>query len=411
MSIGQTVRKARQAIISVAQVTALALAFHAAPVLAQAAPAAAPVAQAAAAAPSPAANDNKASVPVTAPVTATAPAIAPVAAPVPAVPAALAIDLNDPHFKVASGAYVPLKPIEGVGMPVPGAIDLQTQYSPNGRKAYAMHTWLIWVMFGIAGFVLALLVYVVIKFNKKANPVPSKTAHNTLLEVAWTGVPILILVAITVPSISLLRAQFKPAAPNALTVKATGNQWLWTYQYPDNGGIEVISNMLKEAGQGQPGERTRTDADGPQKLAVDNRMVLPAGEDIRLQTTGADVIHAFAVPSLWFKLDAIPGRLNEKVLHIDKPGVYFGQCSELCGVKHAYMPIVVEALPRDQFNAWVIAQGGKIDGAPDAPAAPAPAPTTAAGTAKAPNAAAPALPAAGPIAAASAAPAAATPAA
>ena len=369
----------------------LALALQAVPALAQAAPAT--VAPSAAAAASPAANDNKAAAPVTAaPVTAapvTAAPAAPVAAAAPAVPA---VDPNDPHFKVAPGAYVPLKPIEGVGMPIAGAIDVQQQFSPNGRKAAAMHIWLIWVMFAIAGFVLALLVYVVLKFNKKANPVPSKTAHNTLLEVAWTGVPILILVGITVPSISLLRAQFKPAPTNALTVKATGNQWLWTYQYPDNGGVEVVSNMLKEAGQGQPGERTRTEADGPQKLAVDNRLVLPVGEDIRLQTTGADVIHAFAVPSLWFKLDAVPGRLNEKVLHIDKPGVYFGQCSELCGVKHAYMPIVVEALPRDQFNAWVIAQGGKIDGAPDAPAAPAPvpAPTTTAAIAAAPTAAAPA---------------------
>ena len=360
MTLRKTVRHWAQAIKAAAQVLALVLVWQAAPALAQAAPAAAPSVAAAA---SPAANDNE------------APAAA-VAAPAAPAPAAPVIDPSDPHFKIAPGAYVPLKPIEGIGMPIPGAIDVQQQFSPNGRKAFAMHTWLIWVMFAIAGFVLALLIYVVVRFNKKANPVPSKIAHNTLLEVAWTGVPILILVAITVPSISLLRAQFKPAPEHALTVKATGNQWLWTYQYPDNGGVEVISNMLMEPGKGQPGQRTRTDADGPKQLAVDNRMVLPVGEDIRLQTTGADVIHAFAVPSLWFKLDAVPGRLNEKVLHIDKPGVYFGQCSELCGVRHGYMPIVVEALPRDQFNAWVIAQGGKIDGAPDAPAAPATAPTT-----------------------------------
>ena len=208
-----------------------------------------------------------------------------------------------------------------------------------------------------------LLLIVIFRFNKRANPVPSKTAHNTLLEVVWTGVPILILVAISVPSVSLLRAQFKPAPKNALTIKAVGNQWYWTYEYPDNGKIEVISNMLKEAGEGQPGERTRTVADGPQHLAVDNRMVVPINEDIRLQTTGADVIHAFAVPSLWFKLDAVPGRLNEKVLRVEKAGVYFGQCSELCGVKHGYMPIVVEALPRDKYNAWVLTQsGGVIDG-------------------------------------------------
>jgi cytochrome c oxidase subunit 2 len=358
MTIGHTVRAAGDAIKAIA----LSLALLAAPGAALAATAAAPV---------------KATVEVN---TAAAPAtVAP-----PAAPAAPAIDPNDPHFKVAPGAYTPLPAVEGVGMPVPGGINLQDQYSPNGHKAYAMHTWLIWVMVAISAFVLLLILYVIVRFNKRANPVPSKNAHNTLLEVAWTGVPILILVAIAVPSVSLLRAQFKPAPKNALTIKAVGNQWYWTYEYPDNGKVEVISNMLKEGGEGQPGERTRTVADGPEHLAVDNRMVVPINEDIRLQTTGADVIHAFAVPSLWFKLDAVPGRLNEKVLRVEKAGVYFGQCSELCGVKHGYMPIVVEALPRDQFNAWVIAQGGKIDGAPDA--APVAAPTIAAPAAAKPAA-------------------------
>ena len=373
MTIGHTVRAAGHAIKAVA----LSLALLAAPGAVLAAPAAAPAVAAPAA--SAAVNDNaKAAVTTAAPAT---------AAPV-AIPATPPIDPNDPHFKVAPGGYTPLPAVEGVGMPIPGAINLQAQYSPNGHKAYAMHTWLIWVMFGITAFVLALLIIVAVRFNAKANPVPSKTAHNTLLEVVWTGVPILILVAISVPSVNLLRAQFKPAPKNALTVKATGNQWYWTYQYPDNGKVEVISNMLKEGGEGQPGERTRTVADGPEQLAVDNRMVVPINEDIRLQTTGADVIHAFAVPSLWFKLDAVPGRLNEKVLRVEKAGVYFGQCSELCGVKHGYMPIVVEALPRDKFNAWVIAQGGTIDGAP-APAAPPAAPVAAPATA-APAAAKPA---------------------
>ncbi len=353
MTIGQTVREAGHAIKAIG----LALALFAAPGAALAAPAAAPATAAKPAADAPAANDNAAKPAVVA------------AAPVAAAPP---IDPNDPHFKVAPGGYTPLKPVEGVGMPIPGAIDLQAQYSPNGRMAYKMHYWLIYVMFAIAAFVLALLLIVVVRFNKRANPVASKTAHNTLLEVVWTGVPILILVAICVPSINLLRTQFKPAPAKALTVKATGNQWYWTYTYPDNGGFEVISNMLKEPGDTQAGEKARTDADGPEHLAVDNRMVIPVGEDVRLQTTGADVIHAFAVPSLWFKLDAVPGRLNEKVLRVDTPGVYYGQCSELCGVKHGYMPIVVEALPRDKFNAWVMTQGGKIEGAPTAPPAAAP---------------------------------------
>ncbi|MFM5895166.1 MAG: cytochrome c oxidase subunit II [Novosphingobium sp.] len=372
MTLGHTVREAGNMV----KALALGLALLAAPGAALAAPAAATAAPAAAA---------------SAPATDAAKAVAaPVVAASPAAPAAPAINPNDPHFKVAPGGYTPLPAVQGVGMPIPGAMNVQEQFSPVGHRAKAMHDWLIWVMVGITAFVLALLLYVIIFFNKRANPVPSKTAHNTLLEVVWTGVPILILVAIAVPSVGLLRAQFKPAPKDALTIKAVGNQWYWTYEYPDNGKIEVISNMLKEAGETQPGEKARTDADGPEHLAVDNRMVVPVGEDIRLQTTGADVIHAFAVPSLWFKLDAIPGRLNEKVLRIEKPGVYFGQCSELCGVKHGYMPIVVEALPRDKFNAWVIAQGGTIDGAPAAPAAPAaspaPAPTTAAPAAAKPAA-------------------------
>ena len=373
MTIGHTVREAGHMV----KALALGFALLAAPGAALAAPAAAPATTAPAAS-APASDTAKTAA---APVAAASPA-APVAA-----PAAPAIDPNDPHFKLAPGGYTPLPAVQGVGMPIPGAINVQDQYSPVGHRAKAMHDWLIWVMVGITAFVLALLLIVIVRFNKRANPVPSKTAHNTVLEVVWTGVPILILVAIAVPSVGLLRAQFKPAPKDALTIKAVGNQWYWTYEYPDNGKIEVISNMLKEPGETQPGEKARTDADGPEHLAVDNRMVVPVGEDIRLQTTGADVIHAFAVPSLWFKLDAVPGRLNEKVLRVDKPGVYFGQCSELCGVKHGYMPIVVEALPRDKFNAWVIAQGGTIDGAPAAPAAaPAPAPTTAAPAAAKPAA-------------------------
>ena len=335
----------------------LSLALLAGSHAAQAAPAAAPAAAASAGADAAAA-------------TKAAPAVG-IAAPAAAVPAAPAIDPNDPHFKVAPGGYTPMAPVEGVGMPVAGGLDVQQQFSPTGQQARTMHTWLVWVMAAIAGFVLLLLLFVIVRFNKRANPVPSKTAHNTLLEVVWTGIPILILVAIVVPSISLLKAQFKDPGKQALTIKATGNQWYWTYTYPDNGGFEVISNMLKEKGDVQPGERFRTDADGPQQLAADNRMVVPIGEDIRLQSIGADVIHSFAMPSLWIKIDAVPGRLNERFFRIEKPGVYFGQCRELCGARHGYMPIVIEALPRDKYNAWVITQDGKIDGAPDAPAAPA----------------------------------------
>lgn len=270
-----------------------------------------------------------------------------------------------------------MKPTPGKGMPVDGGITFQTQYSPNGDYALWMHDmFLLPIVIAVSVFVLALLAYVVVRYNKRANPVPTRTSHNTMLEVVWTGLPILILLVVFVPSMKLLAKQYKAPPSNALTIKATGNQWYWSYSYPDNGAFEVISNMLPDEEAKKRGE--------PPQLAADNRMVVPAGEPIRLQTFGADVIHSFAVPSLWFKLDAVPGRINEKVLFIKEPGVYYGQCSELCGARHGYMPIVVEALDRPHYNAWVMTHAGaKIDGAPEAPAAAEPAvvPAAAAGDA------------------------------
>ena len=241
-----------------------------------------------------------------------------------AVDPAVAADASSEDVAAGAAAYTPMKPTEGKGMPVAKGIDVQEQFSPIGQQANALHIGLVWVMALISIFVLALFVYVILRFNKRANPVPSKTSHNTLIEVIWTVVPALILLAIAVPSIGLLSAQYKSPPEDAITAEARGE---------------------------------------PHQLAVDNRMVVPAGVPIRFQTTAADVIHSFAVPSLWFKLDAVPGRLNEKMLFIDEPGVYYGQCSELCGARHGYMPIAIEALPMDQYNAWVLAQGGTIDGA------------------------------------------------
>jgi len=268
----------------------------------------------------------------------------------------------------ASPAYTPMKPTPGIGMPVDGGIGLQKQFSPYGEYGHWIHdVVLVPLIAAITLLVLVLLVWVMVRFNRRANPVASRTSHNTLLEVAWTLVPVLILVCIAVPSIDLIAKQYKPAPKSALTVKITGNQWFWTYGYPDNGDFEVNSYMLNLPGQPVINAGIREVGskpwDGPSHMEVDNRMVIPAGEPIRLQITAADVIHSFAVPSLWFKLDAVPGRINEKVLFVEKPGVYYGQCSELCGVKHGYMPIAVEALPRAQYNAWVLAHaGGVIDG-------------------------------------------------
>ncbi len=263
----------------------------------------------------------------------------------------------------AAGSYTPMGQDMFKGLPTADGWNVQPQYSDVGRTANRLHVGLIWMMIAISAFVLGLLAYVVIRFNKRAHPVPSKTTHNTTIEVIWTVVPVLILLVIAVPSISLLAKQYETAPEEAITIKAIGYQWYWGYEYPDNGGFEVVSNMLEERGTVEPGKRFRTDDDGPGLLAVDNRMVVPAGVPLRIQTTGADVIHSFAVPSLWFKLDAIPGRINEKMLIIDEPGVYFGQCSELCGIKHAYMPIAIEALPRAQWEEWVRTQpGGTVGG-------------------------------------------------
>jgi len=267
-----------------------------------------------------------------------------------------AADVADPDTVAAgSSAYTPMKPTPGKGMPVDAGINIQPQYSQTGEFAYALHSGLIWVMVLICAFVLALMLYVVIRFRRKANPVPSKTSHNTLVEVVWTVVPALILLGIAIPSITLIAKQYETPPKDAITIKAIGYQWYWGYAYPDNGDFEIVSNML---------DAEEADARGePHQLAVDNRMVVPVGVPIRLQVTGADVIHSFAVPSLWFKMDAVPGRLNEKIFQVDEPGVYYGQCSELCGARHGYMPIAVEALPMDQYNAWVLAQGGTIAGA------------------------------------------------
>ena len=248
-----------------------------------------------------------------------------------------------------------------IGQPTDGLYGLQPQVTKNGVFAHWMHnSILVPTITIISLFVLALLFWVSFRYRRAANPVPSKTSHNTFIEILWTLLPVVILVLIAVPSIGLLQAQFKPAPSGAVTLKAIGNQWYWTYQYPDNGGFEVTANMLKEKGDVAAGERARTDADGPKLLATDNRIVLPVGVPIRLITTANDVIHSWAVPAFWIKLDAIPGRLNETSFTIDKPGLYFGQCSELCGARHGYMPIAVEAVPPAEYAAWVKAKGGTM---------------------------------------------------
>ncbi|QZH75337.1 MAG: cytochrome c oxidase subunit II [Erythrobacter sp.] len=267
------------------------------------------------------------------------------------------------------------------GQPTPyeedamASLTFQDQYTANGDYALSMHDAILMpIITVISLFVLALLLWVIVRYNRRRNQVPSRTSHNTLIEIVWTVVPVIILVVIAVPSITLLARQYQAPPADAITIKANGYQWYWGYEYVDNGGFEVISNMLDESASLDAGE--------PFQLAVDNRMVVPVGVPIRLQTFGSDVIHSFGIPSLWFKLDAVPGRINEKILVIEEEGIYYGQCMELCGARHGYMPIAIEARSLEDYNAWVQSQPGgqtraQIEAAEAAAAAPAPAPAAA----------------------------------
>jgi len=233
--------------------------------------------------------------------------------------------------------------LAGLGQPSPWQVGLQQSASPVMDNIIWFHDFLLYIITGIAGFVLVLLVIVMVRFNARTNPIPSRTTHNTLIEIAWTLIPIVILMFIAVPSFKLLFFQLN-VPPADLTVKATGKQWYWSYSYPDNGQFEFDSLMLKE------GERKEGQ---PRLLAVDNEMVVPVNKTVRVITTGSDVIHSFAVPSFGIKIDAVPGRINETWFTATREGVYYGQCSELCGKDHAFMPIAVRAVSEQAFSAWV----------------------------------------------------------
>jgi len=255
-----------------------------------------------------------------------------------------------------------------------GRKGLQDQVTPIGREALAFHNNILLTLCAvISAFVLALLLWVIFRYRRGANPTPSRNSHNTLIEVVWTLVPVLILVGIAIPSIRLLRHQYTPP-PADVTVKITGHQWYWSYEYPDL-GVSFDSNILKEPGDPtlKPGDRFRTDNDGPPLLAADERMVIPEGKVVKFIITADDVIHSFAVPAFWTKLDANPGQLNETWVKVDRPGVYFGQCSELCGARHGFMPINVEVVSQAQFEQWVASKGGSMSKPKPTQAAAAPA--------------------------------------
>jgi cytochrome c oxidase subunit 2 len=236
-----------------------------------------------------------------------------------------------------------------LGQPVPWEYTLQESASPVMDSIIWFHNFLLWLITIITLFVLVLLIVVVVKFNARANPVPSRTTHNTLIEVAWTLLPVLILVGIAVPSFRLLFQELD--VPKAdLTIKETGKQWYWSYGYPDNGKFEFDSLLDKDK--------------QPRLLGVDNEMVVPVNKVVRIQTTGADVIHSFAVPSFGIKIDSIPGRLNETWFKATRTGIFYGQCSELCGKDHAFMPIAVRVVNDQEFASWIETAKKKFASAP-----------------------------------------------
>jgi cytochrome c oxidase subunit II len=239
---------------------------------------------------------------------------------------------------VLSGASVALAD----GAPQPWQLGLQSANTPVMDDIVWFHTYLLYLIAAIALFVLALLVIVIVRFNARANPTPSRTTHNTTIEVLWTVVPVLILVTVAVPSFRLLFYELK-VPPADLTVKVTGKQWFWSYAYPDQ-KFEFDSIMLQDKDR-KPNQ--------PRLLSVDNEMVVPVNKVVRVQVIGADVIHSFSVPSFGIKIDAVPGRLNETWFKAEREGMYYGQCSQLCGRDHAFMPIAVHVVSEQAYSAWL----------------------------------------------------------
>ena len=285
-----------------------------------------------------------------------------------ALESAVEVDADAPATTDATAGEEIVRPFDyavpenSKGLP-DGRMGLQEQYTEIGQRAADFHDyWLMPLITGISILVLVLLVYAMFRFRRSANPEPSRTTHNTAIEVAWTILPVIALVIIAIPSIGLIRAQYTPP-PADVTIKVTGHQWYWTYEYPDN-DVEIISNMLLEEDDPAlaPGARFRTDADGPALLAVDERLVIPVGKTVKFIVTGADVLHSFAIPAFWTKMDAVPGRLNETWVKVEEEGVYFGQCSELCGARHAYMPIAIEVVSQERYEEWIRLRGGIMEG-------------------------------------------------
>jgi cytochrome c oxidase subunit 2 len=250
-------------------------------------------------------------------------------------------------FSISLSAAMTALAAAAAAQPTAWQMGLQPAASERMRDIIQLHTFVLYIITAICLFVLGLLTWIMIRFNARANPKPTATTHNTILEVMWTVLPVLILVAIAVPSFRLL--YFEETLPPAdLTVKAIGKQWYWSYEYPDNGNFTFDAQMIPER-RSQPvvpnGE--------PRLLGTNNHVVVPVNKNIRILTTGADVIHSWAIPEFGVKMDAVPGRINQTWFKAEREGIYYGQCSELCGARHAFMPIEVEVVSQEKFDMWV----------------------------------------------------------
>jgi len=261
-------------------------------------------------------------------------------------------------------AFIPALPALADGAPQAWGLNLQPPASPIEARIYDLHTLLLWIISLISLFVLVLLIYVVVRFNKAAHPIPTMTTHNAVLEIVWTLLPCLILISIAIISLPLLYYTDREP-PIDLTLKVTGHQWYWSYEYPDQ-GVAFESHAIWDASDVTEDQAAKLIADASanwlikseplRMLEVDNRVVLPVGKNVRVQITGGDVEHSWFMPALGANRMAVPGRLNELWLKIDHEGLYYGQCSMICGQGHGYMPIVIEGVSPDAFATWAKAK-------------------------------------------------------
>ncbi|WP_436096331.1 cytochrome c oxidase subunit II [Bosea sp. LjRoot237] len=267
----------------------------------------------------------------------------------------------------ALAAFSPAAASAQNGMPQPWELNLQPAATEVATFIHWFHDSVNVLIFIITLFVLGLLIYVAWRFNEKRNPVASKTTHHALLEVAWTIIPVLILVVIAIPSFRLLKLQLE--IPQAdMTVKVTGKQWYWSYEYPQEGGSFGFDSLMLDEKQRAEAIQSKkiAESEAPRLLAVDNEAVVPVGKIVRVQVTGADVIHKFALPAFGLKIDAIPGRLNETWFKADREGIFYGQCSFICGQNHAFMPIAIRVVSQERYTAWLAEAKQKFANAADA---------------------------------------------